>query len=95
MLVDDPGAVTPIFMPLRSAGDLYVAAFALGIAEHDARVLALQHQRLDVLALRLLRDRVLVRAGHEVDAAAEQRLQRLARRRRKSGISTSSPSSLK
>ncbi len=29
MLVDDPGAVTPIFIPLRSFGDLYCAAFAL------------------------------------------------------------------
>ncbi len=29
MLVDEPGAVTPIFMPLRSAGDLYAAAFSL------------------------------------------------------------------
>ena len=76
MLVDEPGAVTPIFMPLRSAGDLYAAALSLLIAEHDAGVLALQHQRLDVLPLRLLRDRVLVRAGDDVDAAADQRLQR-------------------
>ena len=32
MFVDEPGAVTPIFMPLRSAGDLYAAAFALDSA---------------------------------------------------------------
>ena len=44
--------------------------------EHDRRVFSLQHQRLDVLALGLLRDRVLVRAGDDVDAAAQQRLQR-------------------
>ncbi len=29
MLVDEPGAVTPIFMPLRSAGPLYAAALSL------------------------------------------------------------------
>jgi len=31
MFVEDPGAVTPIFIPLRSAGDLYAAALSLGM----------------------------------------------------------------
>ena len=76
MLVDEPGAVTPIFMPLRSLPRFVLRGLRLAHPEHDAGVLALQDQRLDVLALRLLRDRVLVGARHDVDAAAEQRLQR-------------------
>ena len=39
MLVEDPGAVTPIFIPFRSAGDLYFSAFALLITSSIAEYL--------------------------------------------------------
>ena len=39
MLVDEPGAVTPIFMPFKSAGDLYCAALALFIPSTIAEYL--------------------------------------------------------
>ena len=77
MLVDEPGAVTPIFMPFRSAGDLYAAAFAFGIAEHDAGVSCPAAPAPRWSGPSPAVDRVLVRAGHEVGAAADQRLQRL------------------
>jgi hypothetical protein len=95
MLVDEPGAVTPIFRPFRVGRRLVRRGLRLGHAEHDARVLALDDQRLDRVALGLLRDRVLVRARHEIDAAADQGLQRAARRPGKSRISISRPSALK
>ena len=75
MLVDEPGAVTPIFMPFRSAGPLYFAAFSFDMPSTMPAYLPCSTRRLDVLALGLLRDRVLEGARHDIDAAADDRLQ--------------------
>ena len=72
MLVDEPGAVTPIFRPFRRRR--LVAAALLGMPSTMPAYFP-DDQRLDRVALGLLRDRVLVGARHEIDAAADQRLQ--------------------
>ena len=82
VLVEEPGAVTPIFRPLRSAGDLILSGLVLLDRERDAGKRPSSMTARDVLALGLHADRVLVGAGDDVDRAADQRLQRLARRRR-------------
>ena len=76
-LVEEPGAVTPIFRPLRSAKRLDLRRLVLLHRQHDAGEAAELDHRLDVLALGLHADGVLVGARDHVDRAADQRLQRL------------------
>ena len=76
-LVDEPGAVTPIFLPFRSATRLVVRHRLRVDAEHDLRRAPLQHEGAQALALGLHVDGVLEGAGDDVGAAADQRLQRL------------------
>ena len=76
-LVEEPGAVTPIFRPFRSAKDFTLRRLLLLHRQHDAGEAAELDHRPDVLALGLHADGVLVGAGDDVDRAADQRLQRL------------------
>ena len=69
--------MTPIFMPFRSAADLKLAGLLLAHGQHDAGIPAELDHGANVLALGLHADRVLIGAGHGVDRAADQRLQRL------------------
>ena len=80
--VEEPGAVTPIFSALEVGRRLDLAGPVLLDRDDDRREAAELDDGANVLALRLHADRVLVGARDDVDGAADQRLQRLARRRR-------------
>ena len=77
MLVEEPGAVTPILAPLRSAMVLILSVRSFLTASAMPGIAAELDDGHDVLALGLHAQRVLVGAGDDVDRAADQRGERL------------------
>lgn len=75
--MEEPGAVTPIFSPLKSAADLTFVGEVLAHGDGDAREAPELDHGADVLTLGLHADGVLIGARHDIDRAADQRLQRL------------------
>ena len=76
MKVEEPGAVTPIFNPLKSAADLILPTRSLRTPITIDGKRSNSDDGADVLALGLHAQRVLIGPCHHIDRAAYQRLQR-------------------
>ena len=62
---------------LEVGGRLHLVRQILAHGQHDAGEMAQFDDGLDILALLLHPDRMLVRPGHDIDRTADQRLERL------------------
>ena len=77
MCVLEPGALTPIFMPLRSFERLVAVADLLRDRDGERRIAHLHDEVLQLLALRRHGQRVRIGARRDIARSAHQRLQRL------------------